>query len=177
MNQKHLLLIPLTMMYHKAIITVKPEELINPKTKPIIDKVIQVKSTQSTGSLTPGDVLNIVDFKKGQNGILYKTIKTGSGEKPVKGNVVTVNYVGNLLIDGNKVGLQFDSSFKRNAPFNFKLGAQQVIPGWELTLLDMKMGETRIVILPSNLAYGKRALGNIPADSTLLFEISLLKIS
>lgn len=138
--------------------------------------VIQVKP-QSTVTLKAGEAINLSEYTKMPSGVMYKTIKKGSGEKPVNGETLTVHYSGHLLIDGKTVGMKFDSSLDRNQPFNFKLGARMVIPGWELSLADMKVGETRIVILPSKLAYGSRATASIPADSTLLFEITLIKAS
>ena len=122
-------------------------------------------------------MLNLSDFTKMPSGIMYKIVKKGTGDKPVNGETLTVNYSGYLLVDGKKVGLKFDSSFDRNQPFNFKLGTRMVIPGWEISLADMKVGETRIVVLPSKQAYGNRATASIPADSTLIFEITLIKAS
>lgn len=136
---------------------------------------IQVKTPNTAApSIKPGDMLNLSDFTKMPSGIMYKIIKKGSGEKAVNGENLTVHYTGWLLLEGKKVGLKFDSSLDRNQPFTFKLGTGQVIPGWEISLADMKVGENRIVIIPSNKAYGSRALASIPADSTLIFEITLI---
>jgi FKBP-type peptidyl-prolyl cis-trans isomerase len=141
-------------------------------------QVIQVKNPETaTSSMTPGDILNLSEFTSMPSGIKYKIIKKGSGDKAVKGEIVTVHYTGWLLVDGKKVGLKFDSSFDRHQPFSFKLGSNQVIPGWEISLADMKVGETRIVVLPSKQAYGSRATASIPADSTLIFEINVIKAS
>ena len=153
-------------------IAIKAEQAVSNISK----KSIPVRQQEKT-SLQPGEILNLSDFTKMPNGIMFKTIKKGSGNKPVAGETLTVHYSGYLLIDGKKVGLKFDSSLDRNSPFNFKLSARMVIAGWETSLADMKVGETRIVILPSSQAYGKRATASIPADSTLIFEISLLKAS
>lgn len=141
-------------------------------------KVIQVKSPESTSvSIKPGDILNISDFTKMPSGIMYKTIKKSNGLKTIKGENLVVHYSGFLLLDGKKVGLKFDSSLDRNQPFTFKLGSNTVIQGWEISLADMKVGETRLVIIPSKLGYGSRAMSSIPADSTLIFEITLIKAS
>ena len=157
--------------------TVKSEPFKNVQnSQASTQQVIQVK-TSANPSIQSGDILNLSEFTKMPNGIMYKTIKKGTGSKPVNGEVLTVHYSGYLLVEGKKVGLSFDSSLKRNAPFQFKLGARMVIPGWEISLADMKVGETRIVILPSKQAYGSRATASIPADSTLIFEITLLKAS
>jgi FKBP-type peptidyl-prolyl cis-trans isomerase len=85
---------------------------------------------------------------------------------------VEVHYVGTLA-DGK----QFDSSRQRHEPFRFRIGDQQVIPGWELSLQKMTLGEKSNVIIPSELGYGKQEIpGVIPADSELRFEIELLNI-
>jgi FKBP-type peptidyl-prolyl cis-trans isomerase len=137
-------------------------------------KVVKVKEAAPIKS---GDTLVLSEFTKTNTGIMYKVVKKGSGEKPLKGETVVVNYSGYILVDGKKVGSKFDSSLDRNMPFSFKLGAGQVITGWEISLADMKIGETRIVILPSKHAYGSRATAQIPADSSLIFEITLIKAS
>jgi len=133
------------------------------------------KTMPASSTLVPGQILNLSEFTKTNSGILYKIVKRGTGSKPVQGETVVVHYQGNLLVDGKKVGLEFDSSIARNTPFSFTLGARQVITGWEISLADMKIGETRIVILPSKHAYGNRATSKIPADSSLIFEITLIK--
>jgi len=134
-------------------------------------------ATKEAAPIKSGETLVLSDFKKTSSGIMYKIVKKGNGAKPLQGETVVVNYSGYLLVDGKKVGLKFDSSFDRNIPFSFKLGARQVISGWEISLADMQVGETRIVILPSNHAYGSRSAGKIPADSSLIFEITLIKAS
>ena len=74
-------------------------------------------------------------------------------------------------------GAKFDSSLDRNMPFDFPLGARQVIPGWDEGVEGMKVGGKRELIIPPDLAYGPRAVGGvIPANSTLDFEVELLKV-
>ena len=85
---------------------------------------------------------------------------------------VTVHYKG-MLEDG-KI---FDSSYKRNLPFTFQYGLRQVIEGWEIGLINIKEGGKRTIKIPPNLAYGKNGVKNIiPPNSTLIFEINVLKI-
>ena len=74
-------------------------------------------------------------------------------------------------------GTEFDSSFKRNQPFVFQIGVRQVIPGWEIGLIGMKIGGKRKLIIPAELGYGSRAIGDIPANSTLIFEVELLEVN
>lgn len=143
-------------------------------TKTEAPKVAKIKEV---APIKTGDNLNLSEFIKTPSGVMYKIVKQGSGEKALQGETVVVNYSGFLLVDGKKVGSKFDSSFDRNMPFSFKLGARQVITGWEISLADMKVGETRIVIIPSKHGYGSRSTAKIPADSSLIFEITLIKAS
>ena len=102
-----------------------------------------------------------------------KTLKQGSGAVAKAGDTVSVHYTG-WLMDGKK----FDSSVDRGKPFQFELGAGRVIKGWEQGVEGMHIGEKRELIIPPELAYGKREVGGglIPANSTLKFEVELLDI-
>jgi FKBP-type peptidyl-prolyl cis-trans isomerase FklB len=105
------------------------------------------------------------------SGLQYKIVEKGKGAIPVDGQQVTTHYKG-TLIDG-KV---FDSSYDRGEPATF--GVNQVIPGWTEALKLMPAGSKWELYIPYNLAYGERAVGaNIPAYSTLVFEIELLEIA
>ncbi|OQA71122.1 MAG: FK506-binding protein [Parcubacteria group bacterium ADurb.Bin247] len=87
-------------------------------------------------------------------------------------DLVSVHYVGTLLD-----GTEFDSSVKRGVPFEFKLGAGQVIPGWDQGVLGMRVGEIRKLTLAPELAYGNYEVSPlIPTNSTLIFEIELLDL-
>ena len=101
-------------------------------------------------------------------------LSVGTGVEAISGDKVTVHYTG-WLIDGTK----FDSSLDRGQPFSFQIGARQVIEGWDRGLRGMQVGGVRKLTIPSELAYGDRAVGGglIPANSTLVFEIRLLKIA
>jgi FKBP-type peptidyl-prolyl cis-trans isomerase len=125
-------------------------------------------------NIVTGQVLHLEDFSTSKHGIKYNIIKSSDEQKAQLGDIVTVHYSGYLLDGVNKVGKKFDSSLDRGEPFQFNLGARQVIEGWELTLADMKIGEERVVILPPQLAYGNRAISIIPANSFLIFDIKLI---
>ena len=101
-------------------------------------------------------------------------LSVGTGVEAINGDKVTVHYTG-WLIDGTK----FDSSLDRGQPFSFQIGARQVIEGWDRGLRGMQIGGVRKLTIPPELAYGDRAVGGglIPANSTLVFEIRLLKIA
>jgi peptidylprolyl isomerase len=106
------------------------------------------------------------------SGLQYVDLQEGTGAIPQAGQVVTVHYTGTL-----ENGTKFDSSYDRNRPFQFKLGAGQVIKGWDEGLATMKVGSKRKLIIPPDLGYGSRPVGPIPANSTLIFEVELLSIS
>lgn len=96
----------------------------------------------------------------------------GTGAEAATGKSVSVNYTGTLTN-----GVVFDSSFKRNAPITLTLGAGEVIPGWEQGLQGMKVGGTRVLTIPSELAYGPQGAGNvIPPNSTLVFQIEMVGV-
>ena len=96
------------------------------------------------------------------------------GELAVVGKNVTVHYTGWLFNDGEQ-GAKFDSSKDRNDPFVFRLGAGQVIQGWDEGVAGMKVGGSRTLIIPASLGYGARGAGGvIPPNATLKFDVELL---
>jgi len=105
-------------------------------------------------------------------GMTIEDIKTGTGVTAESGKMVTVHYVGTLTN-----GTKFDSSRDRGTPFTFDLGAGQVIEGWDKGVAGMKVGGVRKLTIPPDLGYGNRAIGSIPANSTLVFEVELLKVN
>jgi len=107
-------------------------------------------------------------------GMKIETLKEGTGAEAKVGNTVTVNYTG-TLVDGTK----FDSSLNPGrTPFQFTLGQNRVIQGWELGVLGMKVGEKRKLTIPPGLGYGAQSVGGIiPANATLIFEIDLLGVN
>jgi len=100
-------------------------------------------------------------------------VVVGTGAEAKNGDTITVNYTG-TLDDGTK----FDSSLNPGrTPFSFPLGAGQVIKGWDMGVLGMKIGGKRRLIIPSAMAYGsQRAAANIPPNSDLVFDIELIAI-
>jgi FKBP-type peptidyl-prolyl cis-trans isomerase FkpA len=112
------------------------------------------------------------DTPAGPTTLTVEDLAVGTGATAVTGDTLTVNYVGTLL-DGTK----FDSSYDRNQPFSFRLGAGQVIAGWDQGLPGMRVGGKRRLTIPPSLGYGNRQVGPIPPNSTLRFEIELVSIA
>lgn len=103
--------------------------------------------------------------------LVVKDLIKGTGAEAKAGSSVSVNYVG-VLFHGGK---EFDASWKRSEPFPFKLGAGQVIPGWDQGVAGMRVGGRRELIIPAALAYGPRGSGSaIPPNAPLVFVVDLL---
>src|SRR6516165_11278718 len=111
------------------------------------------------------------------NGLKYTDDKTGDGAAATAGNKVSVHYTGWLYNNGVK-GAKFDSSVDRGQPFQFTLGAHQVIAGWDEGVAGMKVGGKRTLIIPPELGYGARGAGGgaIPPNATLIFDVDLLQV-
>jgi FKBP-type peptidyl-prolyl cis-trans isomerase len=110
------------------------------------------------------------------NGLKYTDTKTGDGSAATPGNKVSVHYSGWLYNNGAK-GAKFDSSVDRGQPFQFTLGAHQVIAGWDEGVAGMKVGGKRTLIIPPELGYGARGAGGvIPPNATLMFDVELLGV-
>ena len=114
--------------------------------------------------MTTGSGLQIIDSKEG----------TGATPKP--GQTCVMHYTGWLYENGQK-GKKFDSSVDRNEPFEFPIGMQRVLPGWDEGVASMKVGGKRTLIIPAKLGYGDRGAGGvIPPNATLMFDVELLAV-
>jgi FKBP-type peptidyl-prolyl cis-trans isomerase len=98
-------------------------------------------------------------------------LKVGQGEEVRGGDYIVIHYLGTL-----ENGTKFDSSYDRGAPFRTRIGVGEVIEGWDMGVIGMKVGGKRKLIIPPSLAYGDREIGAIPANSTLIFEVELIAI-
>lgn len=107
------------------------------------------------------------------SGLEYRDEKVGTGATPKHGQVVIVNYRGTF-----PDGREFDSSYKRNEPFEFTLGVGAVIKGWDEGVASMRVGGKRHLVIPPQLAYGAEGAGDglIPPNATLVFHVELLGV-
>jgi peptidylprolyl isomerase len=118
--------------------------------------------------LTFGQMENL---KTTSSGLQYAILKHGKGIKPEAGDKVTVNYVGKFMND-----TVFDSSYNRGQAFSFTLGEGRVIKGWDEGLTLLQEGDSAVFVIPPQLGYGGKAVGPIPANSTLKFDVTLEKV-
>ncbi len=152
----------------------KKDELLSRWQQEMMKKQQEESSKKSEENKKAGMqflILNkgVVGVKVLPSGLQYKVIKEGNGPHPKATDKVKVHYHG-TLIDGTV----FDSSVERGQPISF--GLNQVIKGWTEGLQLMQPGAKYIFYIPSDLAYGDREMGKIPAGSTLIFEVELFEI-
>ena len=106
------------------------------------------------------------------NGLQINNIIEGEGTEIINHSKIQVHYTGKLQ-DGTK----FDSSYDRGEPFSFQIGLRQVIEGWEIGLMGMRVGGKRTLTIPSELAYGERGAGDlIPPNATLTFDVEIVAV-
>jgi len=127
---------------------------------------------------------NAIEIVKGDHKMVDKikeltieNLQEGEGRAAEKGLSVIVHYTGWIYdqSQGEGRGKKFDSSLDRREPFTFVLGVGQVIKGWDEGVKDMKVGGKRVIIIPSDMAYGARGAGDvIPPNTDLIFEVELL---
>ena len=104
--------------------------------------------------------------------LVKEDIVVGTGDAAKAGDRVTVHYRGTLTN-----GTKFDASYDRNDPFVFKLGAGEVIKGWDQGVAGMKVGGKRVLLIPSEYGYGRAGAGGvIPPGASLVFEVELLGV-
>lgn len=130
------------------------------------------KAAKKAAELEKQLIIHTKNATKTSSGLQYVILTDSDGEKPQNGQKVSVNYSG-FLIDGT----MFDSSYKRNKPFEFVLGQGRVIKGWDEGVALLNKGAKAKFIIPPHLAYGPRGAGGlIPPNSTLIFEVELIDI-
>jgi FKBP-type peptidyl-prolyl cis-trans isomerase len=126
----------------------------------------------SAGGFSAELGIDTAAMTKTPNGLQYQDVKVGQGAEAKRGSTAVVHYTG-WLTDGKK----FDSSRDRGTPFDFEVGAGQVIAGWDLGVAGMKVGGQRKLVIPADLGYGAAgAPPVIPPGATLVFDVELLEV-
>src|SRR3954467_3091901 len=130
-----------------------------------VDAPFHTATAQTSGkTMTTASGLQMIDTK------------VGTGATPRTGQICVMHYTGWLYENGVK-GKKFDSSVDRGEPFEFPIGQQRVIAGWDEGVATMKVGGKRTLIIPAKLGYGDRGAGGvIPPNATLIFDVELLGI-
>ncbi|KAJ5661860.1 uncharacterized protein N7477_009476 [Penicillium maclennaniae] len=141
-----------------------------PKKETKADKKVQFAKNLEQGPTPSGDKPTGTLGVKEVRGVKIDDKKLGKGATARSGNTVAMRYIGKL-----EDGKVFDSN-KKGKPFSFKLGKGEVIKGWDIGIAGMAPGGERRITIPANLAYGKKALPGIPANSKLIFDVKLLEI-
>jgi FKBP-type peptidyl-prolyl cis-trans isomerase FkpA len=141
----------------------------------VLCALVACRDGSDTSELSEGAPMADTGIKQLQK----QDVKVGDGAEARAGRVVRVHYTGWLYDAGtpDKRGQKFDSSKDSNRPFDFTLGAREVIPGWDEGVAGMKVGGTRILTIPPDMGYGARGAGGvIPPNATLVFEVELLEV-
>ncbi len=140
--------------------------------------VVGLFATLGCGNEQPAEKGALV-LEPGVNSLLAKDVVEGKGTEATDGHTVVVHYTG-WVYDPKQPGARgkkFDSSVDRREPFSFRLGSGEVIRGWDRGVAGMRVGGTRILTIPPNMAYGARGAGGvIPPNATLVFEVQLLEV-
>ncbi|MBB6461255.1 FKBP-type peptidyl-prolyl cis-trans isomerase [Flammeovirga kamogawensis] len=141
----------------------------------VMNKKLKISTVELLFIQSAVEIWNVekkkIGYKFLPSGLGIKILKQGEGDIAKKGQTVIVHYEG-FLEDGSK----FDSSRDRNKEFKFKAGVGQVIKGWDEGVLNLKIGSRAMLLIPSDLGYGSRSIGPIPANSTLYFDIEVIGV-
>lgn len=130
-----------------------------------------VVSTADSDSTLSESLAGSITSRGTVRDLIIDDITEGEGEGVTKGDTITVHYIGTL-----QNGQQFDNSYVRGEPFTFEIGTGHVIKGWDQGLLGMKEGGQRILVVPSELAYGGKGMGPIPSNAALVFAVELIEV-
>jgi FKBP-type peptidyl-prolyl cis-trans isomerase FkpA len=160
--------------FHVKCLNITPNDVYMKKQEETMAKSrakAELAYKNEKGAIADYCLKNYITVEPANSGLYYISQREGNGPQPVEGNIAVVNYKGYLLN-----GKAFDSSYDKGNAFEFKIGGHTVIKGFEEAVRMMKKGGQAKVIVPSFLGYNENELENIPAFSTLVFEIELLDI-
>jgi peptidylprolyl isomerase len=139
-------------------------------TRRVIIATIALAAAYPAGAQTQGKAMTT------ESGLKIIDTTVGTGASPKTGQICVMHYTG-WLYEGDVKGKKFDSSVDRGSPFEFPIGVQRVIGGWDEGVATMKVGGKRTLIIPPHLGYGARGAGGvIPPNATLIFDVELLAI-
>ena len=179
------------MQYYIKLVSIKPKEQVQKEQQAAFMKQMKEQQAKQAAAAAKQMVVEDKALKayfaskkitpiKTASGLYYTIKEDGSGEKPVTGDNVTMNYTGKLL-DGTKFDSNEDTAFKHVQPFEFILGRGAVIKGWDEGIALLKIGSKATLYIPSPLAYGAQARPGgganpkgIPANSILLFDVQVV---
>lgn len=136
-----------------------------------VASVIAVREMSSDERVLESTLIDAHDAKGNLVRLVIDDIRLGTGKAVEEGDTVVAHYIGST-----QDGVRFDSSYERGEPFIFTVGGGKVIEGWEKGLLGMKVGGQRVLVIPSEMAYGNMQVGVIPPNSPLVFAIELLEV-
>lgn len=132
---------------------------------------VNKQKNNETSTETENNSMTSLDTTTTASGLKIAFKERGNGAQAAAGTVVKVHYVGKLLN-----GTEFDNSLKRGEPIQFPLGQGYVIKGWDEGIALMKVGDKATLVIPSELGYGAQDMGNIPPNSTLVFDVELIEV-
>eukprot|EP00560_Eucampia_antarctica_P006096 CAMPEP_0197823924 /NCGR_PEP_ID=MMETSP1437-20131217/1240_1 /TAXON_ID=49252 ORGANISM="Eucampia antarctica, Strain CCMP1452" /NCGR_SAMPLE_ID=MMETSP1437 /ASSEMBLY_ACC=CAM_ASM_001096 /LENGTH=189 /DNA_ID=CAMNT_0043423337 /DNA_START=109 /DNA_END=675 /DNA_ORIENTATION=+ len=144
--------------------------------------IAAVAASPTIGFFEPPAANAADDYQDGPRGLKYLVTNEGYGAKPVRGQKIKTSYTLYLNDWPESGGKKIDSSkgLLGDKPFEFNVGVSMVVKGWDLALLDMKEGESRRLIIPSDLGYGDQgaggSIGGIPGSATLYFQVTLTEL-
>lgn len=151
---------------------VKVENIYSQSELEVMKAEERAKSIMKDSVEAAAYIANLTNVQTTPSGLKYVITKPTKGAQPKAGQEVSMLYRG-LLLNGTK----FDENQDEANPFKFTIGMRQVIPGWDEGVMLLHEGEEAKFIIPARLAYGEQGGGPIPPNSTLIFDVKLLKVS
>ena len=143
---------------------------------PVTRRVLLTTATATFAAACPAAAQPQGKTMTTPTGLKFIDTTVGTGASPKAGQTCVMHYTG-WLSNGGEKGKKFDSSVDRGSPFEFPIGKQRVIAGWDEGVASMKVGGKRTLIIPPELGYGARGAGGvIPPNATLIFDVELLAV-
>ncbi len=157
-------------LYNVKLVTIRDKATFEKEQQEKTSKAVAQEAVKIDEYCKANGFTNV---QKTPGGVSYVITQAGSGANVTKGAEVTMNYTG-MLTDGKKFDSNVEKEFNHVEPFKFKLGAGQVIKGWDEGIAQLNKGAKAKLIIPSPLAYGSQSMPNIPANSILVFDVEVV---